>query len=60
MRTRRIFLKDVFELTGEALRLSKSTEEVIQGLMKEAANATKAHHLDATAADHKRGSDGGA
>ena len=32
----------------------------LQGLMKEAANATKAHHLDASAVEHKRGSDGGA
>ena len=40
--------------------LSKPTEEVIQGLMKEAVGATKAHHLDASAAEHKRGSDGGA
>jgi hypothetical protein len=40
--------------------VSKPTEEAIQGLMKEAANATKAHHLDASAAEHKRGSNEGA
>jgi hypothetical protein len=40
--------------------VSKPTEEVIQVLMREAANATKAHHLDASAADHKRGSNEGA
>ena len=38
--------------------LARPTEDVVRKLMEEATSATKAHHLDASAAEHKRGSTG--